>query len=164
VHGIGLNIGLESQAVNDRAWIPEEGDWTWAHKGPRNRASVCIGLKNAALGIAQVGMRLSQVPDCIIGRRRFGPVGCGLIMGRNRGLIRLYAERRTERLLGAAMIGPRVGHLAHRIAWSIGQGHTVQRMLCLPCATSVIEEALHDALRQAVRRLRVAGSLQIEVA
>ena len=85
-------------------------------------------------------------------------------MGRNRGLIRLYAERRIGRLLGAAMIGPRVGHLAHRIAWSVGQGHTVQRMLCLPCASSVIEEALHDALRQAFRRLRVGGSLQTQAA
>jgi len=62
------------------------------------------------------------------------------------------------------MIGPRVGHLAHRIAWSIGQGQTVQRMLGLPYATSVIEEGLRDALTQAFRRLRACGGLQSEVA
>jgi len=125
---------------------------------------VPVQLVFAAPNIAQVGARLSQVPDCVVGRRRFGPVACGLIMGRNRGLIRLYAERRTGRLLGAAMIGPRVGHLAHRIAWSIGQGHTVQRMLSLPCATSVIEEGLRDALTQAFRRLRACGGLRSEAA
>jgi len=132
---------------------------------PLNHPSkVPVQLVFAAPNIAQVGPRLSQVPDCVIGRRRFRPVACGLIMGRNRGLIRLYAERRTGRLLGAAMIGPRVGHLAHRLAWSIGQGHTVQRMLSLPCATSVIEESLRDALTQAFRRLRACGGLQSEAA
>jgi len=91
-------------------------------------------------------------------------VACGLIMRRNRGLIRLYAQRRTGRLLGAAMMGPRVGHLAHHLAWSIGQGHTVRRMLSLPSATAVIGEALQDALGQALRRLTACGGLENEAA
>jgi len=127
-------------------------------------SKVAVQLVFAAPNFAQVGARLIQVPDCVIGRRRFGPVACGLIMGRNRGLIRLYAERRTGRLLGAAMIGPRIGHLAHRLAWSIGQRHTAQQMLRLPSATSMIEEALRDALTQAFRRLRACGGLQSEAA
>jgi len=35
-----------------------------------------VQLVLAVPNIAQVGARLSQVPDCVIGRRRFGPVAC----------------------------------------------------------------------------------------
>lgn len=58
--------------------------------------------------IAQVGARLDEIPDAVVGHQRFGPVGRALIMGRNRGLIRLYALRGSGRLLGASMVGPRV--------------------------------------------------------
>ena len=107
--------------------------------------------------IAQVGARLDSVPDAVTGHQRFGPVGRALIMGRNRGLIRLYAERGSGRLLGAAMVGPRVEHLAHLVAWSIQQRHTVYEMQRMPFYHPVIEEALQDALRDTAQRIMAAG-------
>jgi dihydrolipoamide dehydrogenase len=103
--------------------------------------------------IAVVGAQREQVRAAIVGQQRFGPVGRALIMGRNRGLIRLYADRDTGRLLGAAMVGPRVEHLAHLVAWSVQQGHTVEHMLGMPFYHPVIEEALQDALKDTARRL-----------
>lgn len=111
--------------------------------------------------IAQVGARLDEIPDVVVGHQRFGPVGRALIMGRNRGLIRLYAQRGPGRLLGAAMVGPRVEHLAHQVAWSVQQGHTVQKM---PFYHAVIEEALQDTLRDTARRVAMAGSPENEAA
>lgn len=91
--------------------------------------------------IAQVGARLDEVPDAVIGHQRFGPVGRALIMGRNRGHIRLCAQRGSRRLLGASMVGPRVEHLAHLVAWSVQQGHTVHQIQRMPFYHPVIEEA-----------------------
>jgi dihydrolipoamide dehydrogenase len=81
-----------------------------------------------------------------VAEQRFGPVGRALIMGQNRGLLRVYAERRSGRLLGAAMVGPRCEHLAHLLAWAIEQRLTVERALAMPFYHPVIEEALQDAL------------------
>jgi dihydrolipoamide dehydrogenase len=103
--------------------------------------------------VAQVGARLDEVPEAVVGHQRFGPIGRALIMGRNRGLIRLYAEHGTGRLLGAAMVGPRVEHLAHLVAWSVQQGHTVHEMQQMPFYHPVIEEALQDALKDTTRRV-----------
>ncbi len=103
--------------------------------------------------VTQVGAQLDEVPEAIVGHQRFGPVGRALIMGRNRGLIRLYAERGSGRLLGAAMVGPRVEHLAHLVAWSVQQNHTVHEMQQMPFYHPVIEEALQDALRDTARHV-----------
>ncbi len=81
-----------------------------------------------------------------VAEQRFGPVGRALIMGQNRGLLRVYAERKTGRILGASMVGPRCEHLAHLVAWAIEERLTVERALAMPFYHPVIEEALQDAL------------------
>jgi dihydrolipoamide dehydrogenase len=82
----------------------------------------------------------------VVAEQRFGPVGRALIMGQNRGLLRLYADRRSRRLLGASMVGPRCEHLAHLICWAIENRMTVDRALEMPFYHPVIEEALQDGL------------------
>ena len=42
-------------------------------------------------------------------------------MGQNRGLLRVYADRQRCTLLGAEMLGPRVEHMAHLLAWAVQQ-------------------------------------------
>jgi dihydrolipoamide dehydrogenase len=108
--------------------------------------------------IAQVGLRFNELPaDTVVATQRFGPVGRALIMGRNRGLIRLYAEPGSGRLLGAAMAGPRVEHLAHLVAWAVSLGLDVHSMLRLPFYHPVIEEGLQDALHTMARALAAAA-------
>jgi dihydrolipoamide dehydrogenase len=67
-------------------------------------------------------------------------------MGKNRGILRLYAEHQSGRLLGAEMVAPKGENLAHLIGWSIEQRLTVGQMLRLPFYHPVIEEALQAAL------------------
>lgn len=81
-----------------------------------------------------------------VATRRFGPVGRALIMGQNRGLLRVYANRRDQKLVGATMVGPRVEHLAHLLSWAIEAGMTVERALEMPFYHPVIEEALQETL------------------
>ncbi|MEY6432141.1 dihydrolipoyl dehydrogenase [Thioalkalicoccus limnaeus] len=98
--------------------------------------------------IACVGASWNQLDErhLAVAERRFGPVGRTLIMGQNRGLLRVYADRRDGRLLGAAMIGPRCEHLAHLLAWGIESGLTVETASKMPFYHPVIEEALQEAL------------------
>ena len=56
---------------------------------------------------------------------QFGPVGRALIMARNKGILRVYAETASGKLIGAAMIAPKGENLGHLLAWSIQQELTV---------------------------------------
>lgn len=98
--------------------------------------------------IAYVGQEWSELDPSrvVIAEQRFGPVGRALIMGQNRGLLRVYADLHNRRLLGASMVGPRCEHLAHLLCWAIESKMTVDRALEMPFYHPVIEEALQDAL------------------
>jgi dihydrolipoamide dehydrogenase len=100
--------------------------------------------------IAMVGANWSTLDPAriVVAQQRFGPVGRALIMGHNRGLLRVYADKYSGRLLGAAMVGPRCEHLAHLICWAIENRLTVARALDMPFYHPVIEEALQDALQE----------------
>jgi dihydrolipoamide dehydrogenase len=86
-------------------------------------------------------------------------------MGQTQGLLRIYADRPSGRLLGAEMIGPKGENLAHSICWSIAQGLTVGQMLRLPFYHPVMEEALQAALYDAYRQVDAknpGGLLELE--
>jgi len=98
--------------------------------------------------ICAVGARFADLdPETTaIGQIQFGPVGRALIMAKNKGLLRVYADKASGRVLGAEMMAPKGENLAHLLAWSIGEGMTVGRMLQMPFYHPVIEEALQAAL------------------
>ena len=108
--------------------------------------------------ICAIGERFDALdPEATaIGEIKMAPVGRALIMGRNRGVIRVYAEKRTGRVLGSELIAPRGENLAHLLSWSIQQGMTVEQMLRMPFYHPVIEEALQGALNDLNRKLEVA--------
>ena len=67
-------------------------------------------------------------------------------MGQTQGLLRLYGDKASGRLLGAEMIGAKGENLAHLLCWSITLGLTAGQMLRLPFYHPVMEEALQAAL------------------
>lgn len=107
--------------------------------------------------ICAVGQRFDALdPDhTAIGEIKMAPVGRALIMGNNRGLIRVYGDKTSGRLVGAELIAPRGENLAHLISWSIQQQMTVEQMLRMPFYHPVIEEALQGALNDLNRKLEV---------
>jgi dihydrolipoamide dehydrogenase len=111
-----------------------------------SRAPMAIIFSEPNIAIA--GRQWNELDQArtAVAQQRFGPVGRALIMGQNRGMMRVYADRRSGRLLGAAMVGPRCEHLAHLLCWAIESGFTVDRALDMPFYHPVIEEALQDAL------------------
>lgn len=98
--------------------------------------------------IAQVGQAFAELdPDTTaVGEMQMGPVGRAQIMGKNRGVIRVYADKQSGLLLGAEMVCAKAENLGHLVAWSIQQGMTVGQLLQMPFYHPVIEEALQAAL------------------
>jgi len=98
--------------------------------------------------ICHVGLRFAELdPDTsAVGEVRFAPVGRAMIMGKNRGIIRVYGDKASGRLLGAEMACVKGENLAHLLAWCIQRGQTVGELLRMPFYHPVIEEALQAAL------------------
>ncbi len=115
--------------------------------GYRRRTPLAITFTDP--NIAHVGLPFSELDaeQVVIGEIRFGPVGRALLMGRNKGVLRVYAHRQHGRLLGASMIAPKGEHLAHLLAWSIQQHQNVFDLLKMPFYHPAIEEGLQAALR-----------------
>ncbi len=98
--------------------------------------------------IVQVGTPYSALAldRTVVGEVQMAPVGRALIMAKNKGMIRVYADKSSGRLLGAEMVCVKGEHLGHLLAWSIQQGLTVGQLLKMPFYHPVIEEALQAAL------------------
>ena len=100
-----------------------------------------------------VGASYSQLtasPQCdfAIGEVSFEDQGRARVMGVDQGLLRIYGERGTGRLLGAEMIGPSAEHLAHLLAWAIEADLTTSQALQMPFYHPVVEEGVRTALRE----------------
>ncbi len=102
--------------------------------------------------IAMIGKRWSELdPErTLVTSVPLGMLGRALIMGRNKGVIRLYADKETGVFLGASMVAPHAEHLAHLLNWCQEQGLTVLQMVRMPFYHPVLEEAIQPGLRHLV--------------
>ena len=110
--------------------------------------------------IAIVGQRLSDLKpgSFVVGEVSFEDQGRSRVMLKNRGLLHIYADVETGRLLGAEMFGPDAEHIGHLLVWVTQLGLTVEQILALPFYHPVVEEGLRTALRDAqAKRVAVAA-------
>jgi dihydrolipoamide dehydrogenase len=100
--------------------------------------------------IATVGKRFTEldVSQVVIGEARFDHQGRARIAQRNSGMLRVYADRQSGRVLGAELCAPAGEHLAHLLALVIERALTVWDVLRMPFYHPVFEEGLRTALRQ----------------
>ncbi len=110
--------------------------------------------------LAQVGARFRDLPrsTTVCGEVDFSNQGRSRVMLKNRGMLRVYADRSDGLFLGAEMAGPAMEHIAHLLAWALQQRLTVGEMLQMPFYHPVIEEGLRTALRMAAK-LQVEADL-----
>jgi dihydrolipoamide dehydrogenase len=157
-----LPVFIAGDVNGQRQILHEAGDegriagWN-AARGERRRfrRKTPLAINFCDPNICAVGERFDALdPETTaVGEIKFAPVGRALIMGKNRGVLRIYADKASGRLLGAEMVGPKGEHLAHLICWCIQQGLTVGEMLRLPYYHPVIEEALQAALYDLYRKV-----------
>lgn len=104
--------------------------------------------------IVLVGKTWSELDhdNTLVGSVALGMLGRALIMGRNKGQLRLYADKASGKLLGASMIAPHGEHLGHLLNWCMEQELTVLQMVRMPFYHPVLEEAVQPVLRDMVAR------------
>jgi dihydrolipoamide dehydrogenase len=109
--------------------------------------------------IAVVGDSFAQLRqrdhDFVIGSAEFKHLGRARIMGVPQGMLRIYADRRDGRVLGAEIFTPGGEHLAHLFAWSISMDMTISDLLNMPFYHPVLEEGLRGAIRDADTQLEI---------
>ena len=110
---------------------------------------VSLGIAFSDPDIATVGTRFDALPpdNLVIGTASGSKNGRARILGATESLLRVYADARDGRLLGAAMMAVGGEHLAHLLAWAIQRGETADSLLQLPFYHPVIEEMLQAALQ-----------------
>ena len=116
--------------------------------------------------IVMVGKRYEalDLDATLIGSVAMGPLGRALIMGRNKGMIRLYADKKSGLFLGAEMVAPHAEHLGHLLAWCLAQQLTVVQMVRMPFYHPVLEEALQPILRDlAAQSDLVSGDYPVDL-
>ncbi|CAA0082491.1 Dihydrolipoyl dehydrogenase [BD1-7 clade bacterium] len=107
--------------------------------------------------IAGVGLPLADVEahHYVEGKVLFDSQGRSRVMGKNRGMLKVYADSVDGRFLRAEIFGPAAEHLAHLLAWSHQQNTTIEQMLQMPFYHPVIEEGLRTALQDAAKQLQL---------
>ena len=162
-----LPVYLAGDVTGERMILHEAGDegriagYNAAHDETaafRRKTPVTINFCDP--NICTVGSRWNELdPDrSAIGEIRFGPVGRALVMGRNKGILRIYGDPQSGRLLGAEMIGPQCEHLAQQLCWCIEQGLGAGDLLRMPFYHPTIEEALQAALYDLYRKVETKNT------
>ncbi len=95
--------------------------------------------------------------DFEVGEVSFEGQGRSIVKLKETGLLRIYGERSSGKILGAELMAPDGEHLAHLISWGISSNLTVVEMLALPFYHPVVEEGLRTALRSL--RDKIGGTL-----
>lgn len=128
--------------------------------------NVAKGLRRAPLGIVFTdpqmmivgnGYRGAQAVPHVSGEVSFADQGRSRVFLRNKGLLRIYAELGSGRLLGAEMLGPEAEHIGHLLAWALQLELTIAQILELPFYHPVVEEGLRTALRATQAELDAAS-------
>ena len=123
-----------------------------------------LGITFTDPNMAGVGLSFDELDPKLhaFGEVDYSDQGRARVMLQNKGRVRIWGEIETGRLVAASMIGPRVEHTAHLLAWSIQQGMTVDEALDMPFYHPVIEEGIRTALRELAHAIKHADRSEAE--
>lgn len=117
-----------------------------------------LGIVFSDPEMAIVGQSFKQLKDTgidfITGEASYERQGRAIVLGKNKGGIEIYIERKSEKLLGAELFTEATEHMAHLLSWIIGEGLTLNDILEKPFYHPTLEEGLRTALKHARRQLK----------
>ncbi len=108
--------------------------------------------------VASVGLSedeaLAAGHEPVTGTYRFPALGKAVAIGEEVGYVQLVADRQSDRLLGASMMGPHVTDLIHEVAVALQNGLTVRELgetiHAHPTLAEAVMEAAHDVHGESV--------------
>lgn len=116
-----------------------------------------LGIVFTEPNIATVGktyqMLQDEEADFIVGKVSYEGQGRAIVKLKEKGLLHIYAHKKSGKILGAELFAPEGEHLAHLIAWAISLNLGVEDALALPFYHPVLEEGLRTALRDAASQI-----------
>jgi len=117
-----------------------------------------LGIMFTDPQVAAVGRPWDQLrcDNYRVGVVDYSDQGRARVMHQNKGQVRIAGEAGTGTLVAAQMIGPRVEHTAHLLAWAIQGNMRVGEALRMPFYHPVIEEGIRTALRDLQGHLYLA--------
>lgn len=145
--------------ANDEGFIAGSNAARWPNFQPtarRTPLAVVFSEPQIALAgesLAQIQARLGE-EGVVVGSMDFSRQGRARVMQQNKGLMKIYACKKTGQLLGTEIFGPRAEHLVHLLVWSIQQKLTLKELLEQPFYHPVLEEGVRTALRSAASQLK----------
>lgn len=169
-----LPVFIAGDANGDRALLHEAGDEgsiagfnVMQDQVQAFQRKVPFAITFSDPNIVSVGERWSDLKDrtdVVVGARDFATQGRAKVMLKNQGLLHLYAEKSTGRLLGAEMAIPKGEHLGHLLSWAMQQQRTVWDLLKMPFYHPVLEEGLQNALYDLADKLdnKPSGLLELD--
>lgn len=113
----------------------------------KRRTSLTIVFTQPNIAIAGRSFKSLQDQEIKIGEVSFEDQGRARLMSKNKGMLRVYADAKDAKLLGAEMIAPGGEHIAHQLAWAIQQDMTVFEVLRMPYYHPTLQEGMRTALR-----------------
>ncbi|QIL80562.1 dihydrolipoyl dehydrogenase [Diaphorobacter sp. HDW4A] len=121
----------------------------------RRRTPLAISFCHPNAAVVGKSCKSLAEQDFVTGAIDFSRQGRARVAQEDAGLLHVYADRASGRLLGAEMCAPAGEHLAHLLALAIHSEMTVQQMLGMPIYHPVLEEGLRTALRRAAAQLNI---------
>jgi dihydrolipoamide dehydrogenase len=170
---IVVNEYLETTAPNTYAIGDVNGGQMLAHVASHEAfvaVDNCLGARRARdlrstpsctyshPEVASVGLNEKQAVEAgyqpATGTYRFPALGKAVAMGEDVGYVQLIADKETDLILGASMMGPHVTDVIHEVALAIQTGLTVGQLgntiHAHPTIAEAVMEAAHDVHSESV--------------
>ena len=87
--------------------------------------------------------------DVIVSRFQFGALGKAMAMGEDYGFVQLVIDAKTDRVLGAQIMGPHASDLVHEVAVAMHMGATAEDIANTIHAHPSLPEAIMEAAEAA---------------
>ncbi len=165
------NIFLPGDANADRPILHEAADEGLIAGFNAVNDEVCfkrrtfLGIAFMDPNIASVGKKYDELiannVEFVTGEVSFEGQGRSIVKLKEQGLLHVYVDKHTYKILGAELQAPDGEHLAHLLAWAISLNLTVQEALRLPFYHPVVEEGLRTALRDALKKVSPEVALEL---
>ena len=157
---VDTTLPLQHEA-NDEGHIAGFNAVREAAESFRRRVRLGIVFCDPQLALVGKAYRDLDRDRVIIGAADFSRQGRATMSAANRGLLRVYVDKKSSRLIGAELCTPQAEHLAHLLALAIERSSTVSDILRMPFYHPTLEEGLRTALRDAATQLgeRAASDL-----
>ncbi len=100
--------------------------------------------------VASVGMKEKEAEEAgyevATGKFQLSALGKAMIMGETTGFVKVVADKKTEKVLGASMIGPHVTDIIHEMVLAVHTGARVEQIATMIHAHPTLSESMHEAV------------------